>query len=164
MLSKFPSPLLVVALIASLLGNQCLCAVHAHAQGLGSAEAADHSSRPHVHLGSSHTHGHGGSWHSHGPPASQAAFGRAAKKRAGAIDSQREHDADAFYLASGVGINRSVKWNASRCAKEKWAMGGSGAADQFLGDVASDRHGARPPPEISRTGFALYLLHLSILC
>lgn len=162
MLSPFRSQLLVIALIASLLGNQCLCAVHMHAGASGS-EAAEHSARPHVHLGSAHKHCHGSGWHSHGPAAAKVASDRVAKKPISAFDSRWDHDADAFYFGSASGADRPAARNDSGFAKERLAVHYSGA-HRSCWDVASEQQGWRPPPEIRRSPCALYLLHLSIRC
>ena len=162
MLSKFPSQLLVTALIATLLGNQCLCAVHLHS-GMSSAEAAAHSSRPHVHLGSAHKHTHDGEWHSHRPAAVKTAAERVVKQLASAIDARCDHDADAFYVSVNSGTDRSTARSGSAPAKEKLAIHCSGA-HRYLWDVASNQQGCRPPPVIRRSPCALYLIHLSIRC
>lgn len=163
MLSKFPSQLLVTALIASLLGNQGLFAVHVHS-GTPGAEATEHASRPHVHVGSAHKHSHGGSWHSHAPSAEKRASGSVVKQSASTVDARCDHDADAFYVGSGGATDRSTARSASGRAKEKFAIYCSGSAHRLLSDVASDQQECRPPPEIRRSPCALYLLHLSIRC
>jgi hypothetical protein len=162
MLPKFPSPLLVIALVASLLSHQCLCAVHGHA-GIASEDAADHSSRPHVHLGTSHQHSHGGNWHSHRASTGETAAGSGAKKTAPAIDVRCDHDADAFYVGSLPGTDRSTALDGSRPVKENLALHLSGD-HHTLGGAASHQQGSRPPPELGRSPCALYLLHLSIRC
>ncbi|MGN6136755.1 MAG: hypothetical protein ACTHOU_19920 [Aureliella sp.] len=162
MLPKSPTPLLVIALVASLLSNQCLCAVHGHA-GMGSEDAAEHSSRPHVHLGAAHQHSHGRNWHSHGASAGETAARCGAKKTAPTIDARCDHDADAFYIGSLPGADRSTALDGSRPVKEKLALHLSGD-HQTLWDVASHQQSSSPPPEIGRSPCALYLLHLSIRC
>ena len=163
MRSKFPSQLLATVLIASLLGNQCLSAVHAH-EDMGILEAAEHSNRPHVHLGSAHNHCHGSSWHSHGPAAAKAASDRLAQKSAGVFDVRCEHDADAFYVTSNVGTERSGARSGPGLAKEKLLIHCGDGCHRSIPGVAPNQQGSRPPPEIRRPACALYLLHLSIRC